>query len=137
VTWQPGKDRRRGEGDWYRVFHRLRINFPNSLEATRHHFFLQQYRPSSNPFTLAARRRASFTAFQTLALETIHMSQTDQKFFFGTPPTANVEVHVSNGSTPQNNPADNPYVDPTGIGNSAGSAKAITIAGNVRFSNPA
>jgi len=35
------KDGRRGEGDWYRVFHGLRINLPNSLEATRHHFFVQ------------------------------------------------------------------------------------------------
>ena len=35
------------------------------------------------------------------------------------------------------NPADVPFVDATGTANSAGSSKSITIAGNMRFSNPA
>jgi hypothetical protein len=71
------------------------------------------------------------------------MAQNDSKYFFGPSaqiPTAAVEVHLPAGQGPTNNPTDNPNVPVThaGFTSSGNPVKAtqITIAGNVRLSNP-
>jgi hypothetical protein len=66
------------------------------------------------------------------------MAQTDSTLV-AQPSLSTIQVHVPVGQGVTNNPADNPYVDPTQVGNSAGKPIVpvqVTVAGNVRFSNP-
>ena len=61
--------------------------------------------------------------------------QIDSTLYLGVPSNVNVEVHVPSGQISPEGP-DTAYVDPNETLNSAGNAKSLTVAGNVRFANP-
>ena len=72
------------------------------------------------------------------------MAQIDSILYLGVPggpPNVTVEVHVPNGSNPNNATSDaGAYVDPSQSGTTVSGAPVVAtkvvIAGNVRFANP-